>query len=237
MTTPSSRHFLTTATGLSLGAAISLGLSRFSYALLLPAMRDDLGWSYFLAGGMNTANAFGYLSGALACPLLIRLVNVHRTLLIGAILTAIFMLTCGMTTDSWVLLSQRYLAGVASAFTFVSGGLLAARLGALTEHRMGLILGIYYGGTGLGIIASAVLVPLVPHLMAGDAARHGWQQIWIALSVVCLIATAMLGAAARRISAPTLQATAGKGFRTADFAYGLLGYGFFGVGYIGYMTF
>ena len=35
---------------LSLGAAVSLGVTRFAYALLLPVMRDDLGWSYTLAG-------------------------------------------------------------------------------------------------------------------------------------------------------------------------------------------
>src|SRR5688572_12231790 len=55
------RHPLSTALALSMGAAISLGISRFSYALLLPPMRDDLGWSYLLAGAMNTGNAFGYL--------------------------------------------------------------------------------------------------------------------------------------------------------------------------------
>ena len=46
------------AVALSMGAAISLGITRFAYALLLPPMREDLGWSYTLAGGMNTALAF-----------------------------------------------------------------------------------------------------------------------------------------------------------------------------------
>jgi hypothetical protein len=32
------------AVGLSTGAAVALGFSRFAYALLLPAMRADLGW-------------------------------------------------------------------------------------------------------------------------------------------------------------------------------------------------
>ena len=54
------------AVALSMGAAISLGITRFAYALLLPPMREDLGWSYTLAGGMNTINALGYLLGALA---------------------------------------------------------------------------------------------------------------------------------------------------------------------------
>ena len=36
---------LIVAAALALGAAVSLGLARFSYALLLPPMRSDLGWS------------------------------------------------------------------------------------------------------------------------------------------------------------------------------------------------
>src|SRR5689334_12306682 len=61
-------HPLAAAAGLALAAAVSLGLARFAYALLLPPMRADLGWSYFLGGAMNTANAAGYLLGALAAP-------------------------------------------------------------------------------------------------------------------------------------------------------------------------
>ena len=59
---------LRTALALALGAAVSLGLARFSYAMLLPPMRAELGWSYFLSGAMNTLNAAGYLIGALAMP-------------------------------------------------------------------------------------------------------------------------------------------------------------------------
>ena len=53
---------LAVAAALALGSAISLGLARFSYALLLPPMRADLGWSYLTAGAMNTVNAAGYLA-------------------------------------------------------------------------------------------------------------------------------------------------------------------------------
>jgi predicted MFS family arabinose efflux permease len=60
------RHALLLAVALSLGSAIALGLARFSYALLLPPMRLDLAWNFAQAGAMNTANAFGYLLGALA---------------------------------------------------------------------------------------------------------------------------------------------------------------------------
>src|ERR1700744_3019639 len=59
--------------GLAMGPAVGLGLGRFAYALLLPAMRADLGWSYAQAGTINTANAAGYLIGALlAAPVAAR---------------------------------------------------------------------------------------------------------------------------------------------------------------------
>ena len=54
------------ALGLALGPAVVLGLARFAYALLLPAMRAELHWSLGTAGAMNSANAIGYLAGALA---------------------------------------------------------------------------------------------------------------------------------------------------------------------------
>jgi predicted MFS family arabinose efflux permease len=46
--------------GLAMGPAVALGLARFAYALLLPSMRADLGWSFANAGAMNTVNAAGY---------------------------------------------------------------------------------------------------------------------------------------------------------------------------------
>src|SRR5262245_31387270 len=62
---PSSRSSWLIVLGLSLGPAVSNGLARFAYGLILPAMRQDLSWSYTEAGWINTANAIGYLIGAL----------------------------------------------------------------------------------------------------------------------------------------------------------------------------
>ncbi|MBV9469483.1 MAG: YbfB/YjiJ family MFS transporter, partial [Abitibacteriaceae bacterium] len=52
------------ALGLCLAPAVAIGFGRFAYALILPAIRINLGWSYAQAGGLNTANAVGYLLGA-----------------------------------------------------------------------------------------------------------------------------------------------------------------------------
>ncbi|MCB2044438.1 MAG: YbfB/YjiJ family MFS transporter, partial [Rhodoferax sp.] len=130
---------------LSLGAAVSLGITRFAYGLLLPPMRDDLGWSYALAGGMNTANAAGYLLGALCTPVLLRAASPGRLMVWGALLASVLMAVSGAVTDSTIWLVQRFAAGVASACVFITGGLLAARLGAAHPDRAGWLIGVYYG--------------------------------------------------------------------------------------------
>ncbi|PUA98199.1 putative MFS family arabinose efflux permease [Acidovorax sp. 107] len=232
------------AVALSMGAAISLGITRFAYALLLPPMREDLGWSYTLAGGMNTANALGYLLGALATPWLLRRVAPGAVLLAGAVMATVFMGLSGFFTQAAPLLVQRLLAGGASALVFIAGGLLAARLGAQVPGRSGLLLGLYYGGTGWGISLSALLVPAV---LAAAPAPHSWTWAWWALALACVAATAALLWPARVLHGLAAPVAAASGttpaaavpdrVRWRALAPALLGYGLFGVGYIGYMTF
>ncbi len=239
MTSPQ-RSVWALALTLSLGAAVSLGITRFAYGLLLPAMRADLGWSYTLAGAMNTANALGYFVGALLTPWLLKRVGASILLWAGAFLASVFMALSGFFTTTEPLLIQRLLAGVASAFVFIAGGLLAARLGAQQPSRAGLLLGLYYGGTGVGISLSAVLVPWV--LEQAAAQLHAWRWAWWLLALACLLASAVLLWPARVMAetpAPAGQVPVGAPvhFRWRQFGFALAGYTLFGMGYIGYMTF
>ena len=236
---------------LSLAAAVSLGISRFAYGLLLPPMRADLGWSYALAGGMNTANAAGYLLGALSAPALIRRVGAPHLLVGGAVLVALFMGASGFFTAPGPLMLQRLLAGAVSAWVFVAAGLLAARLGSWHPGHSGLLLGMVYGGVGWGIALSALAVPSILAAHASEA--HGWAWAWWWLALACGLITIALvwpahfflhkealllaenhRAAPHSAAAPT-PAPPPVPLRRLGFA--LAGYGCFGVGYIGYMTF
>jgi predicted MFS family arabinose efflux permease len=238
------RQSLTLAMVLALGAAVSLGVTRFSYGLLLPGMRADLGWSYTLAGAMNTVNALGYLMGALSLPMLLKRFNVVHILLTGSALASLFMAFTGFFTSTELLLMQRFLAGIASAWVFVSGGLLAAQIGAQQSGKSGLILGVYYGGVGLGIVFSTWAVPSINYFKQGQV--HAWVWAWWVLALGCALATLILmlkSVALMRYALPAssiqphLSSKQQQSFRWNTFAYALAGYGLFGVGYIGYMTF
>lgn len=217
---------------LALAAAVSLGLARFSYALLLPPMRADLGWNYITAGAMNTANAAGYLVGALIAPAALRRVDARSWMLAGGALAAVLIAGHGLVRSDAGLMALRLASGAASAASFVGGGLLAARLAALTPSASGVVLGLYYGGVGLGIVASALLVP--PLLARGAG---GWATAWIALGAAAALCTALTASGSRALRAPPQPGAARTRLAWRPLAFGLAGYTMFGLGYIGYMTF
>ena len=235
---------LAIAAALALGTAVSLGLARFSYAMFLPPMRADLGWSYLTAGAMNTSNAAGYLAGALLAPAWLRTLGARNAFLAGTAATAVLLAAHGLTSSDALLYALRFLSGLVSAVAFVAGGLLAAQLVGAAPARpgraapsAGLLLGIYYGGAGLGIVVSAVLVPL----LAARAVPHAWQGGWIGLGALGLAATGVIAAATRDlgVAAPATHLAKSKirGFAWRRFLPALFAYLMFGLGYIGYMTF
>lgn len=235
-----SHALLLRALALALASAVSLGLARFSYALLLPPMRADLGWSYFTAGAMNTINAAGYLFGALLLPRVFARVDARRVLLAGGTGAALLLAGHGLVAAEAPLFALRLATGLASAASFVAGGLLAARLAANSDalsgpgrRSAGLVLGIYYGGTGLGIVVSALVVPP----LAARAAPHAWQVAWFALGAGAALATAVTAGFTRALTAPPRAGTPAGRFAWQPFGFGLAGYFAFGLGYIGYMTF
>ncbi len=221
------------ALALALAAAVSLGLSRFSYALLLPPMRSDLAWSYTTAGAMNTVNAAGYLAGALLAPRWLARHDARRIMLIGGAVAALLLALHAVVRSDEALFVIRTLTGVASAASFIGGGLLAARLASASRGlQAGTVLGLYYGGTGLGIVASALVVP--PFVAASAA---GWPGAWLALAALAATCTVVTASLTRELHAPPVARAERTQFAWSSMGFGLAGYLCFGLGYIGYMTF
>ena len=106
------------AVGLALGPAAALGLARFAYALLLPSMRTNLGWSFSAAGAMSTANAVGYLAGALLGAAAARRAGARRSFLAGLTVTVLALAATAASGNLAVLLGLRVVAGAAGAVSY-----------------------------------------------------------------------------------------------------------------------
>lgn len=226
-----------TALALALGAAISLGLARFSYGLFLPLMREDLSWTYLIAGTMNTANAGGYFVGALTAPWLFRQKGVAWVFIVGALATCCFMGFSGNFTDTGALFLLRFLAGITSAYVFVGGGVLAAQLASLHAGKSGYLLGIYYGGTGIGIILSSILVPATVYRAQLEHMEHRWQLGWWVIAFVGIVLVAFMVKPAFSVPASPQRSASSGSTPIQRYVFVVFGYACFGMGYIGYMTF
>ena len=230
-------HPIYTAFALALGSAISLGLARFSYALFLPIMREDLNWTYLVAGTMNTANAAGYFFGAISCPWLFRKLLPSTIFICAAFLTSLLIGLSGSITGTLELHILRIFAGVFSAFVFVSGGILSAQLGNVNHSKSGLILGIYYGGTGLGIILSTLLIPSANHWALIQKWQHPWQLGWLMLALVGFLFSIALIKPSTSIHPTEIIRNTSQSTKISSYRKMVISYCCFGMGYIGYMTF
>lgn len=219
--------------GLAMGPAVALGLARFAYALLLPAMRADLGWDFAEAGAMNTANAAGYLAGALVTAPMAKWAGDRVLFAVSLLLTAITVAASGLTADFSALLTLRFVAGFTGALALVCGaGLVAAAATGDSRSRVPTLLGVYFGGAGIGIVASALAVPPLLDTV-------GWRGGWLVLGGLALAAAAFGCLVLPRSPEPahSMGDHAGGGWSARAMAHNLVAYGLFGAGYIAYATF
>ena len=206
---------------LGLGPGAALGVGRFAYALVLPAMQADLGLSFAQAGFLGSANTAGYLLGALVSHGVLGAFGYRRGFYTALLLqtVAVALLALGPGFELFAVL--RFAQGFLGAFVFVGGAaLLLASGGRATS------LGVYFGGVGIGIAASTLILPLM----------SGWQSGWLLLAGLAALMSVIAAGAWPRLVDPQPPASGGGGsLRPVTVA--LVTYGLYGAGYIGYMTF
>jgi MFS family permease len=113
---------------LSFGPTVSNSFARFAYALVLPSMRADLALDWSSAGWLNTANAIGYLGGALLARMLVRRSGNRALFAAGMLITAIALTATSLVRDVGALTLARILSGVGGAMVFVCGGALSGNV-------------------------------------------------------------------------------------------------------------
>lgn len=217
---------------LSLAPTVGLGIGRFAYALVLPDMRDSLGWSYSAAGFMNTINAAGYLAGALLVSRVIRRYGLAAVARWGTLACVLSLALCALSGNFYILSFARLLAGIGAAGGFVGGGALAATIAQSRPERANFLLSLFYAGPGIGILASGLAAPFVLQAFGPGS----WWIVWWAMTLLAIVMTVPLLLAPLHADAKA-SAAATTTFKVAPVAIYLVAYFLFGAGYIAYMTF
>jgi len=155
---------------------LTLGLARFAYTPLLPAMQAQTGLSDAAAGALAAINYAGYMSGALLASWIDAPAWRHRLYLWGLWLAVASTAAMGLTTawPLWALL--RYLGGLCGATGMLLGSGLV--LGWLMRAGRRPELGLHFIGIGLGIVVSAGAA------WALSRVWPAWAPQWLALGGV-----------------------------------------------------
>jgi predicted MFS family arabinose efflux permease len=217
---------------LSLAPTIGLGIGRFAYSLVLPDMRDALGWSYSTAGFMNTTNAVGYLAGALLASRMIRRFGLSRTVRLGTLACLLSLMLCATSGNFVVLSFARLLVGVGAAAGFVGGAALATTIAQSRPERANFLLSLFYAGPGLGILSSGLIAPFVLQVFGPGS----WWIVWWVLTLLSAVVVIPLMLAPLDSDAAIDHATRTE-FSIRPVLIYLTSYFLFGAGYIAYMTF
>ena len=164
--------------GLS-ASLVGLGLARFSYTPLIPAL---IAAKWFGASDvvyLGAANLAGYLAGALvARALATRVGAVHALRAMMLLATVSFFASATPVSFTWFF-AWRFLSGATGGIIMV----LAASviLPHTSPARRGIVGGVIFAGVGLGVAASGTLVPLL--------LQQGLQQSWYGLGTLSALLT------------------------------------------------
>jgi MFS family permease len=182
----SARQRWATVATVVLAVWIGQSFARFSFGLLLPAMKNDLRMSYGLAGWLGTINLAGYLVGTIFATWASLRIPPHRLIQFGVCVSTIGVGVLAATRSTPVLLLGMALGGVGGACSWIPAPAVAASV--FPPQRRGFAMGLCSGGIGAGIVVVTLSTTTARHLADNTGL---WRPIWLAEALVGLVAIVM----------------------------------------------
>ncbi len=158
-----------------------IGLQRFAYAPLLPAMVQRGVLSGPEAGVLGAFNLGGYLLGAAMGPAVGRALSLRWALRAAMLVACFGFAMCALPGGLVWLAPFRLMAGFAGGVLMVLAG--PAVQAVVAPSMRGLAAGLVFAGVGTGIVVGALLVPAMLPL--------GLPAAWLALAGLGLVLTAI----------------------------------------------
>ena len=159
----------------------ALGLARFGYTSILPAMQAALQLSNTQTGVLQSWNLIGYLVTVVFSGVLAARFGPRVVIAVGLLVVALGMGLTGLIPTFGAGCAGRFLAGVGGASSNVPAmALLSAWFGA---RRRGLAAGAGAAGSSVGLIVTGPLVPAILQRAGAD----GWRVSWAVLAGLTLL--------------------------------------------------
>jgi predicted MFS family arabinose efflux permease len=158
--------------------ASTYGLSRYTYGLFVPAIRNDFNLDQATVGAIGSASYLGYLLATLVSPLLVRRFSPRLPIIVGGMTATLGMLLVALAGNPLWLAVGVTLAGCSPGLAYPP--LSDAIKQLCRADKQSRYYAIINSGTSVGVMVSGPLA-----LIAGPR----WQLAWLCFAFIALIAT------------------------------------------------
>ena len=162
------------------------GFGRMSYTIILPAMKDGLGFNYTQLGLLGTGNFIGYLTMAIIGGFLAAHFGTRIVITAALGLMGITMILTGLAQSFGFAFAMRLLTGLGNGAAFVPAMALGSAWFSIRQR--GFATGIVSAGIGAGTLISGLVIP--PILSAFGAS--GWRFSWYILGGAVLLTSGIV---------------------------------------------
>lgn len=172
----------------TIGVMGALGLGRFGYTVILPAMKDGLALNYGQMGLLGTGNLIGYLLFSLLGGFWASRYGTKIVTVLSLTLMTVTLMLTGLAGGFYGILAARVLTGVGSAGANVP--IMGLASAWFSTRRRGLAAGIMVSGSGLGVLVTGIFLPGVIKAFGADGWRWAWYYLAalsLAITLICML--------------------------------------------------
>jgi sugar phosphate permease len=167
-----------------------LGLARFAFGMLLPAMNTALDLSYDEMGFLGTGNFAGYLIAVAMTPFALRRFSPRQLIPSGLLLISVCMLGIAGADNYLVILLLYSAVGVGSGFANIP--IMALVSYWFRKEKRGQAAGLIVIGSGFAIMFSGFMVPVLNDRFGPDGWRAGWLLLALIVLLVAVLAALLI---------------------------------------------
>ena len=162
--------------------AATYGFGVYLFPVVLPQMKQDIGFNYAQAGYITAARQLANIAMALLSGLAAARFGAVRVMLVATVLSAMDLAGLAFSNNTWIMGAALVTLNACAAATWVPMMALIAPL--IDERHRAKAIGVIGSGTNYGVLLNGLMVPAL-------LASWGWRSVWLVSAVL----TALLSSA------------------------------------------
>lgn len=155
--------------------AVTYGLARFAWGLMLPDITRDIPFTPRVAGFIAACSFVAYCLASLGAAPLTQRIGPRYTACVASLCATLGLVLLAIATAPWLLAAGLFIAGLSAGLA--SPSLAAAVSRVISPDKQPQINTLINAGTGAGIILSVPILMLLP---------GGWRAACVAFAVCAL---------------------------------------------------